>query len=81
MGTSAIAAYTTVGADLNQQILLIGAVFFSMAFPSAATWMLFGATLKRFLNDPRKQKLFNIVMGAILAASIVPIVWGLVNPA
>ena len=77
MGTSAIAAYTTVGADINQQILLIGGVFFTMAFPSAATWMLFGSTLKRFLSDPRKQRFFNVVMGAILALSIVPIVWGL----
>ena len=79
MGTSAIAAYTTIGANLNQQILLIGAVFLTMAFPSAATWMLFGSTLKRFLGDPRKQMFFNIAMGVILALSIVPIAWGLIR--
>ena len=77
MGTSAIATYTTVGADINLQIVLIGLVFFAMAFPSAGVWLMFGSGLKRVLSDPRKQRYFNVSMGLVLALSIAPIVWSL----
>ncbi len=77
MGTSAIATYTTVGADINLQIILIGAVFFAMAFPSAGVWLLFGSGLKRLLSDPRKHRYFNVSMGLVLALSVAPIVWSL----
>ncbi|MFQ3227120.1 MAG: threonine/homoserine/homoserine lactone efflux protein [Porticoccaceae bacterium] len=78
MGTSAIAAYTTVGADLNLQILLVGFVFFLMTFPSAGVWMLFGAGLKKILSDPTHQKVFNVTMAIMLAASVAPIAWNLI---
>ena len=81
MGSSAIAAYTTVGTALNLQILLIALVFLLMAFPSAAVWMFFGAGLKRVLKDHRKQVIFNISMGLLLALSITPIAWQLVSDA
>lgn len=77
MGASAIATYTTVGEDNNLQILLVGFVFFLMAFPSAAVWMTFGAGLKKVLDNPRHQKMFNVTMALLLAASIVPIAWSL----
>ena len=77
MGTSAIATYTTVGADINLQIVLIGLVFFAMAFPSAGVWLMFGSGLKRVLSDPRKQRYFNVSMGLVLALSIAPIAWSL----
>ena len=76
-GTSAIAAYTTIGADLAVQILLVGLVFFVMTFPSAGVWMLFGAGLKKILSDPMHQKAFNVTMAMVLAASVAPIAWSL----
>jgi len=79
MGTSAIAAYTTVGADLNLQILLVGFVFFAMTFPSAGVWMMFGAALKKVLGDPKHQKIFNVSMALLLVASVAPIALNLVN--
>lgn len=79
MGASAIAAYTTVGADNNLQIILIGFVFFLMAIPSAAVWMTFGAGLKRVLSNARHQRAFNVLMALLLAASVAPIAWGLMN--
>ena len=77
MGTSAIATYTTVGADLNIQILLVGLVFFAMTFPSAGVWMMFGAGLKKVLSDAHHQRLFNRIMAGLLAASVAPIAWSL----
>jgi threonine/homoserine/homoserine lactone efflux protein len=77
MGTSAIATYTTVGNDLNLQILLVGLVFFVMTFPSAGVWMMFGAGLKKALSDAKHQQVFNLSMAALLAASVAPIAWSL----
>ncbi len=79
MGTSAIATYTTVGADINIQILLVGFVFFTMTFPSAGVWMMFGAALKRILGNPHHQRIFNITMALLLALSIAPIAWNLLG--
>jgi len=79
MSTSAIAAYTTVGGDINLQIVLIGLVFFAMAFPSAGVWMLFGTGLQRILNKPLHLKAFNIVMALLLVGSIAPIAYGLIQ--
>lgn len=79
MGTSAIAAYTTVGEGSNLQILVVGFVFFVMALPSAAVWMTFGAGLKKILGNPLHQQVFNITMALLLLASVVPIAWGLLS--
>lgn len=74
MGTSAIAAYTSVGAEVNVQILAMALVFWVMTFPSAGVWLFFGVGLKRLVSDPKKQRIFNIGMALLLVASIIPIV-------
>lgn len=73
MGSGAISAYTTVGGDISLQILVIIAVFFSMTFPSAGVWMVFGVGLRQLLTEPKHQRIFNICMGLLLVASIAPI--------
>ena len=73
MGTSAIAAYTTVGADVNMQIIMIALVFCVIAFPAAGSWLVFGAGLNRLLANPLHRRIFNISMALLLVASIVPI--------
>jgi threonine/homoserine/homoserine lactone efflux protein len=37
-------------------------------------WLAFGATAQRFLHHPRRLRIFNVAMGALLALSIVLIV-------
>jgi threonine/homoserine/homoserine lactone efflux protein len=49
-----------------------------MTFPSAGVWMMFGAGLKKILADLRHQKVFNLTMALVLAASVAPIAWNLV---
>lgn len=78
MGTSAIAAYTTVGADVNAQIVWIALVFFGVAIPSAGGWMVFGAGLQKLLAKPLYIKVFNVVMASLLVASVWPIAAGLI---
>jgi len=36
--------------------------------------MLFGVGLKRFLNEPKHLRRFNIAMGVLLAASVIPMI-------
>lgn len=73
MATGAIATYTTLNTNIFQQIGIIALIFLITAFPSAATWLFFGANLKRFLQSPKHQKLFNISMALLLVGSIVPV--------
>ncbi len=73
MATGAIATYTTLSTNIFQQIGIIALIFLITAFPSAATWLFFGANLKRFLQCPKHQKIFNIVMALLLVGSIIPV--------
>lgn len=50
--------------------LLFTAVFVAAAFPSGFVWLAFGAAAQRLLNDPGRQRVFNIAMGLALAASV-----------
>jgi threonine/homoserine/homoserine lactone efflux protein len=74
MGTSAIATFTTVGSDLVPQIALIVLVFFIMAWPAVASWLMFGASLQRVLANPNHQRRFNIAMALILMASMYQVI-------
>ena len=74
LGTSAIATFTTVGSDLAPQIALIVLVFFIMAWPAVATWLLFGASLQRVLGNPKHQRWFNIAMALLLMASMYQVI-------
>jgi len=73
MGGSAITAFSTVGAEMQSQVLMIGLIFLIMAFPSAAVWMLFGAGLKQVMRNPLYFRVFNATMAILLVASMAPI--------
>lgn len=72
MGTSAIAAFTTVGADMDLQILTVWLVFTCCTAPAVAVWMLGGVALQRVLHQPRRVRVFNISMAVLLLASVWP---------
>ena len=46
--------------------LLVAVVGLVIGFPSASMWALFGVAIRRLLTDPRKQRIFNLSMGAML---------------
>jgi threonine/homoserine/homoserine lactone efflux protein len=46
--------------------LLVALVGLVVGFPSASMWALFGVAIRRWLNDPRKLRIFNLTMGAVL---------------
>jgi len=51
-------------------ISLIGGV---IGFPCISAWALFGVAMRSVLTDPRKQRVFNLVMAAALVLLAVDI--------
>jgi threonine/homoserine/homoserine lactone efflux protein len=49
------------------------ALFLAAALPSGFVWLAFGTALRRWLSSPRRLRAFNVAMGVLLAASIIPL--------
>ena len=74
MGSSALAAYTSMDDSFFLQVAIICATFFVITLPCAGVWLVFGAGLQRLLRDPKHLRIFNIAMALLLLASILPVV-------
>ena len=74
MATGAIAAYTSLSADFFTQVMIIALTFMLVAFPCAGSWLVFGSSLKRYLQKPVYLQAFNVTMALLLIASIIPVV-------
>jgi len=75
MALSALAAYAGVVDGYLRSVLFISALCALIAVPCASAWMLFGASLRRLLMDPRLTRPFNWTMATLLVASIAPILF------
>jgi threonine/homoserine/homoserine lactone efflux protein len=75
MGSSALAAYTSLDVNFFIQVAIICATFMVITIPCAGVWLVFGAGLQSFLKDPHHLRIFNFVMALLLIASILPVVW------
>ncbi len=74
---SASAAGTYLQAEAGSallQALSFGLLFVVAALPSCLAWLAFGVVMQRFLRSERAFRTFNLVMGALLAGSVVMIV-------
>ncbi len=78
MATGAVSAYTSIASDLMPQVFIISVIFFIVAFPCVGIWLLFGRGIKKYLNTPKHQKMFNLSMAALLIASVFPVLKELV---
>ncbi len=58
------------GAGAFPQALWFTVLFLAAAAPSGFAWLVFGASMRRFLRAPRAARLFNMAMGLALAASV-----------
>jgi threonine/homoserine/homoserine lactone efflux protein len=74
VSTGASAAYLRPDEAVLQQALQIGALFFFVALPCGFVWLAFGTAARRWLASPRFQRGFNVVMGLLLAGSVIPLV-------
>ena len=66
------ATYTVPGEDLAAQVLLLAAIFVLVSLPSTAAWALLGSGAGAVLASPGRLRAFNLLMGLLLAASVVP---------
>jgi threonine/homoserine/homoserine lactone efflux protein len=62
------------GSALGQSAAL-GLLFFLAVLPSCLPWLAFGAVLQRVLRSEHAFRLFNVVMGGLLAASVILFIW------
>jgi threonine/homoserine/homoserine lactone efflux protein len=73
VGAAAMAGYTVPGAALLPQVVLVALVFGAVSMPCLLVWAGLGAGARRMLRDPQALRRFNIAMGLLLAASVVPL--------
>lgn len=72
MGLGAAASFAALANGPLQLALLLGAVFGLAAAVSLAAWCVAGALLARLLRTERQWRVLNIMLGLLLAASIIP---------
>lgn len=76
VGTSAAGTYLQAGTDSAlPQAIVFAALFVAAALPSGLLWLAFGASVRRLLRSDRAARIFNVAMGAGLAASVAMILW------
>ncbi len=58
--------FMPAGQNTTVNALLVAAIGTLVGAPCNAMWAWFGVSIRRFLQDPRKQRIFNLTMAAIL---------------
>lgn len=69
---SVVAAYTVPGKFLSS-MLTMAALFIVINLLCLIIWTGFGVGLRSLLADPRRVRIFNIVMALLLVASMIPV--------
>jgi threonine/homoserine/homoserine lactone efflux protein len=65
--------FMPAGQNAFGDALLVAAIGALVGAPCNAVWALFGISIRHLLQDPRKQRIFNLSMGAILLVLAVMI--------
>jgi threonine/homoserine/homoserine lactone efflux protein len=74
--TGAVGAYLQPGeVSALLQSLSFAALFVLATIPSGFLWLAFGASMQRFMANAKAARAFNIAMAALLAASVMLILW------
>lgn len=71
MAVTAMVLYTNP-TNPTLSVLLVALAFVLVNFPSVSVWAGFGTVMRRYLSDPQRLKWFNLVMGILLVATLVP---------
>jgi threonine/homoserine/homoserine lactone efflux protein len=73
LATTAI--YTVPGPNLYAQVCVLALIFVLISVPCVGMWAILGLGVSRFLESPARLRIFNFLMGALLAASVIPVIW------
>ena len=72
VSASAAGTFLYVGAgSAVWQAAALGGLFVLAALPSGFVWLAFGAAVQHVLRERRRLRIFNALMGALLALSVV----------
>jgi threonine/homoserine/homoserine lactone efflux protein len=70
----ALTAITVYVGDAGLVWLAVGATMFAVVnLPSVSVWTIAGQQLQRFLTSPRRLRIYNWTMAALLIASLYPV--------
>lgn len=73
VAVGAISAFTTVEGDVFLEVGAITLSFVSVNYACASVWTLFGVGIGRLLKRGGWLRTFNVAMGVLLVAAIVPL--------
>jgi threonine/homoserine/homoserine lactone efflux protein len=72
MAIGGISTYAAIAAfPFNVGFMV--AIFVALGFLSSGTWVLFGTTLRSLVTDPKRARIFNLLMAAALVLSVIPV--------
>jgi len=74
---SLIAIYIKSNHNFIVQLFLIATIFISCVSFTKIIWLFGGLFIKRHLNTSKKERIFNIFTGILLALAIIPILFSL----
>lgn len=83
LAVAALASFTGFGGSFFWEVAVI--VLFAMVFstPCTLAWVLLGVGAGKLLSTPRQLRVFNLVMAALLVASLIPAlseIWASLQP-
>ena len=77
IAAGAVVTYTTAsGRALLVQAVTLAVIFLLVTLPSTAAWTLAGVGASRLLRTDAARRSFNLVLAALLVASLVPLIRG-----
>ena len=71
-----VSEFTRADRPLWRQALDIGLVFGAVSIPCMLPWVLLGTGMRALLRSTLRLRCFNLLMAALLAASLVPVLIG-----
>jgi threonine/homoserine/homoserine lactone efflux protein len=71
---AALPAFTRPGEPMLPQAVPIALMFALVCLPSLLVWAGLGGAMRRLLSTPRRARAFNVTMGLLLLASLLPAV-------
>jgi threonine/homoserine/homoserine lactone efflux protein len=73
LGLGAVTIYGAAGDGAIVQSGLIALIFAVIILPCISIWCLFGQGISGYLAEPKRRRLFNLTMAALLIVSVVPV--------
>jgi threonine/homoserine/homoserine lactone efflux protein len=75
MVLGAISVYAPSGYGPLEKALYLGGIMMIVGSPPTHAWTLFGVGIRRYLENPRALRLFNLTMAGLLVLSLIPMVF------